>query len=271
MFVERKLQAWIRAGLATFAADPFFIEEALEEDAAEGFPTDADTGSLTDDTQQWIPNEWVGGRVHYDGDVFEILGNTETSLQLVTNPPIMFDPTQPYKIIVSDVPDLQAFLANPLKPIDVLVSYSRLPERFPAITLRLQSDQQAHAFIGESVVSTFDAPTETDYLTTEMTASYLLTIWTQNPQETLWLYLLLLNLYVSSQQQFPVWGLHDVTMVGSDVHPDLEFVPEQVYTRYLQITVTRFEEGARQRTAQLITDIATVPQPQEATISIPDP
>jgi hypothetical protein len=230
-----------------------------------------DVGRLEDTEEAWIPNEWAGSVLRYGASDFPITSNTETALAVVGDPSLLFTAGGLYRIIPADVVAMQAYLTNPLKPIEVLMSYSRLPVAFPALTLRLQSDHQARAFIGESVISTFRAPTESEYLTTEMTASYLVTIWTENPTETLWLYLLLLNYYVSSQQQFPRWGLHDVTMVASDLHPDLEYVPEQVYTRYLQLTVTRYEEGLVQHAADLITDLVTVPQPAETTIAIPDP
>ena len=66
-------------------------------------------------------------------------------------------------------------------------------------------------------------------LVTDMRATYLLTVVTENPMETIWLYQVVLNGYLQSQQRFALWGLHGTSIRGMDVHPDLAYLPEQVY------------------------------------------
>ena len=107
--------------------------------------------------------------------------------------------------------------------------------------LRLESDAQADPYISDSLTYEVDqlAAEEGTRLVTDMRATYLLTVATENPMETIWLYQVVLNGYLQSQQRFALWGLHGTSIRGMDVHPDLAYLPEQVYGRYIQFACTR--------------------------------
>jgi hypothetical protein len=264
MMPERKLQIWARTVLQHYAAEPRYVEQVFEEEDHFGSGPQVTGSVLSDDTQMWLPEEWVGGSLHYAGLVFPIASNTRDTLTVTGDLEASFDPNADYQIIPPDVVRLSQYLTQ--RAFDVEISYSRLPTKVPAITIRLESDVQQQAFIGESLRETFDDSLGevSSFFETDMTATYLLTITTQNPQETVWLYQLLVNAYLQSQQQFATWGLIGVSLRGSDLHPDVQFLPEQVYSRYLQFTCTRSMEALQLSLVERVTATQTVPTPHYA-------
>ena len=264
MQVERKLQMWTRTVLARYAAHPVYVEQVFEEDDHRGVATDVTSTTLQDVSKFWLPDEWREGTLRYGGEVFAIVGNTETTLTVQGDLLPVYSLEEPYQLIPADVPRLVTYLQT--RAIQCEVSYLRLPTVVPAVTIRLESDTQADAYIGESVDYTFnpDLAEETSHFETGMEASYLLTISTDNPQETIWLYYLLVNAYLQSAQQFATWGLANVRMMGSDIHPDMQFLPEQVYSRYVQLRGTRLMRAVLLAPIDRVTSTATVPTPHYA-------
>jgi hypothetical protein len=264
MIVERRLQTWCRTVLARYAAEPQYVEQVFHTDDQGGLPSALTTTTLEDNTQFWLPDEWQGGELRLGGVRFAILSNTPTSLTLDADPSAVADLDTEYQIVSADVGRLTTYLQS--RHVMVDVSYLRLPTVVPAITIRLESDNQAAAYIGESVDYTFNPALaeESSWFETDMEASYLLTIATDNPQETIWLYHLLVNAYLQSMQQFTLWGLHNLRLSGSDLHPDMQFIPEQVYSRYVSLRCTRVMRAVLLDTVDRVTRTDTVPTPHYA-------
>jgi hypothetical protein len=262
MMPERILQLWIRNALALYAANPIMVEQVFQEEDQVGTPSLVTTDTLEDGEKTWVPNTWQGATLRYQGAAYPIASNTRRSLTVTGALTPTELPEDPYQIVPADVLRLQTYLQ--MRAVTVDVSYNRIPTTAPLIHLRLESDRQASPSIGESVLYTVDPATreERTWLQTEMAATYLVTIATQNPQETVWLYQLLVNAYLGAQPYFARAGLHDITLNGSDVHPDLAYLPEQVYARYLEISFTRLMQAVLLDTIDQITDVETIPDPR---------
>lgn len=248
-----------------YAAHPLMIEQIFDAEDQHGFPTDVTTTTLEDTTKLWIPDAWIGGRLRFQGLEFPIVGNTRRQLT-VTGNLLAAGPPSTYSIVAGDVVRLQQYLQTRATLVEI--SYARVPTQAPVIHLRLESDRQAQPSVGDSIRYEVDPliPQELTWLETEMQATYLISIVTQNPQETIWLYQLLTNAYLGSQPYFARAGFHDITMHGTDVHPDLAYLPEQVYARYLQMSFTRVMQAVLLDPIGLVDDIGTTPDPRYQTL-----
>ena len=266
MMPERVLQLWIRHSLAFYAAHTLVLEQVFDAEDQHGAPSDLTATELTDVFKTWIPNEWAGGILRYAAQDFPIVSNTARVLTVEGDLIAAATAPSAYQIIGSDVPRLRQYLTERAQQVEI--SYARVPTQAPVIHLRLESDRQAPASIGESAHYTVDALTgqEQTWLETEMQATYLISIVSQNPQETIWLYQLLTNAYLGSQPYFARAGLHDITMSGTDVHPDLAYLPEQVYARYIQMSFTRLMHAVVLDDVEQILDTTTTPEPRYATL-----
>jgi hypothetical protein len=251
--------------LTLYATHPIFLEQVFDAEDQHGVASAITATTLEDVNKLWIRDSWIGGRLRVQGQDVPIVSNSRIQLT-VEGALLPTDDPLPYTIIPGDVARLQQYLTTRAQLVEL--SYARVPTQAPVIHLRLESDRQATPEIGESIRYTVDPLTgqETTWLETEMEATYLLSVVTQNPQETVWLYQLLTNAYLGSQPYFARAGFHNITMTGSDVHPDLAYLPEQVYARYIQISFTRFMQAVLLDDLAQITDIGTTPDPRYQTL-----
>ena len=265
MHPERILQLWCREVLTLYAAHPVMLERVFDAEDQHGVSSGITATSLEDVHKLWITNAWAGGLLRVQGQDVPIVSNSRTACTVAGGLLASEDP-HPYAIIPSDVARLQQYLTTRTPLVEI--SYARVPTQAPVIHLRLESDRQGAASLAESVRYLVDPLTgqETTWLDTEMHATYLISIVTVNPQETIWLYQLLTNAYLGSQPYFARAGLHDITMTGSDVHPDLAYLPEQVYARYLQMSFSRLMQAVLLDDLAHITDIGTTPDPRYQTL-----
>lgn len=267
MSPERILQMWLQSILTLYASRPLMVEQIFQQEDQSGMSGANTTASYLEDLQQrWIPNSWVGGKLRYHGVDFPIISNTAHRITVTGNLLTLGPPPAPYVIVPYDVVNLEAYLA--LRTVPIEVSYSRLPTHTPILHLRLESDRQVQAYVGESAEYRVDPilAEEQTWVQTEMEATYLLTIVTQNPQETVWLYHLIINAYQGSQLYFTQSGLHGITMTGADVHPDITYLPESVYSRYVHISFTRIMQAVIFDPVEQITAIETIPDPRYQTL-----
>jgi hypothetical protein len=263
MFPERILEQWLTNVFSLYAANPLMVEHVFQEEDhfGETDPANLTATVLTDTQKYWIPGVFPGSTLRYYDTLFPITANSAQTLTVTGNLLTAGAAPAPYQIIPADVTTLTSYLTS--RPIPVQISYSRLPAQAPMIHLRLESDRQADAYIGENVKYVIN-PATAEVLTqleTAMEATYLATIFTQNPQETVWLYNLLINAYLGSKHYFASVGLANMSLTGSDVHPDVAYLPEHVYARYVHISFTRVMSAVRIDPIQQVTEIVTVPDP----------
>jgi hypothetical protein len=274
MILELVLEAWIKAGLALYKANPVLVEQVFFDSSQVGMPTELADGRLTDTEKLWIPDFFAGGQVRYGGVLFPLTGNTSHDLSLLGDPSLADDPDQlGYQILPPAVPALMTLLTT--QPFTVLTSWTQVPTQLPAFTIRLERDTEAQPYIGE-IVNRYvlvqgTQATEVDINRSHMTARYLISIWTVNRLESLWLYAWLLNYSVASMQQFATMGLSDVSLEGSDLDPSLQFLPERVYVRHFLLTATRPERAANLLTLEPITDLQVHGELRYATIVTKEP
>ena len=253
MVPELKLQAWVEAGLAAYKASPFLIEQIFYDVSQVGQPTLTGPGVLADTSKRWLPQEYVGATLRYGEVLFPVTGNTETELTLEGDPSLVTTSLERgYQIVPAAVAGLSELLQT--QTFTVTTSFSQVPTQFPAFTIRLEKDVQAEAYLGESLESytTLQGLT-VDANITQVTGSYLLSIWTINRLECLWLYAFLQNLAVRSMQMFASWGFYDVSLQGSDLDPSMQYLAERAYTRHLLLTATRQEQAISTREVEKIT------------------
>ena len=253
MLLEETLANWLRAGLKLYQDTPELAELVFQDDRHVGIPTELTANSLGDSTKAWLPDEFVDGQVRWGGDYFPITGNTLQTLMVTGDPSAVYDGEQPqYHILFPTTLRFQQLLAQPLPK--VFTSWPQMPTEFPCFTIRLQSDVQAQTWISEDMVSSVvtrmvgDPPAEQGYEYDVnhqlMTGQYIISIYSLNRDETLWLYAWLHNYALGSVQLFSTWGLSEISLGGTDLDPITPYFPEKGYVRHFMFSASRPERAA---------------------------
>jgi hypothetical protein len=266
MILELKLEMWITAGLALYKTQPLLTELVFADESQHGFPTALGPGFLSDAMQRWLPNEFVPiprpaggfftGFLRWADGVFPILSNTASTLTLTGDPSLVEDAdgigyqiVPPAALALNELLTTQKFL--------VTTAFPQVPSEFPAFVIRLQSDHQGQTYIDEMVDNYVPALTGIEHSINrhDMAGTYLVSIWTANRLEALWLYAWLSNYALHSIQQFASWGLYDVAFSGTDLDPGVQYLPERGYVRHFLLTCTRPERALTLATLERVTDL----------------
>jgi hypothetical protein len=254
VILESKLAAWLTAGLARYKANPFMLEAAFFDLSQVGVPTFTGPGSFVDSEKVWLPDEYAGGMVRWGTGTFPILSNTHDTLT-VTGDPTAVEPQEPYcyQIVPPAVAGLTELLQS--EKFSVLTSFAQVPTQLPAVSIRLERDSQAATYLGETLESYAVDGVEFDVRSHALTGSYVLSIWTSNREACLWLYALLMTMALESMGTFATWGLYDVSLAGSDLDPQLQYLAERTYTRHLMFTATRVERAVSLREVEWVSGL----------------
>ena len=251
MLIEPRLQRWIEAGLALYKAQPLMIEPVFYDASQSGWPQFAGPQTVHDPEKFWLPDEYAGGRFRWAGQDFSIVGNTSQTLTVAGDPGSLDNVENlPYQIIPPAVAGLTELLQT--KTFTVLTEFAQVPTQMPCFTLRLEKDEQAHTYLGESLEHYAVDGVEFDVRSQAVTGSYLVSIWTVNREATLWLYAWLVNYLQNSIPMFNTWGLYDIGLVGSDLDPTLQYLAERTYARHLLLTATRMERAVTTRNVEWV-------------------
>ena len=108
---------------------------------------------------------------------------------------------------------------------------------------------------------------EHTFLHTHLTGNYLISIWADR-LACLWLYAWLTNWWLNSQPFFSHWGFSNVSMQGTDLDPQLQFLPEKEYIRHFTLTATRFERALSLKQLEAIDRWLVEVLPSYATIRV---
>jgi hypothetical protein len=251
VIIEDKLCKWLLAGLAIYKAHPLMIESIFWDSSHSGSPTALSDGLLVDTQKLWLPDEYAGGMLRWGSDTFSIISNTGTTLA-VSGDPSLTTPEDPfcYQIVPPAVSGLTQFLET--EKFSVSSTFAQVPTNFPAVTVRLEKDEQADTYIGENLEHYAVDGVEFDIRSQALTGNYLLSIWTQNREACLWMYSWLQNYALNSIPMFNTWGLYDVSFSGSDLDPTLQYLAERVYTRHLLFTCSRIERAVSTREVEWV-------------------
>jgi hypothetical protein len=256
VIVELRLEQFIKASLALYKQQPLLTESVFFDAAQVGVPAILAPGVMVDLTKRWLPGEYAGGTWRYGDSTLPILGNDATLLTLDGDPSSLTDPEgDGYQIIPPDARQLQELLET--RAITVTTSFAQVPAEMTCFVIRLERDSQGPAFVGESLESRILEGREVATNRATMTGQYLISIYSTNRLETLWLYAWLHNACLRSMQQFASWGLFDVSLSGSDLDPVLGFLPERPYARHLLFEATRDERAVSTQDVAYISEFCT--------------
>ena len=252
MLLEQKLGAWLLAGIDLYKQHPLMIEAIFFDQSQVGWPVFTGPSTFVDSEKLWIPNEYAGGVLRWGGQDFPILGNTAQAVTVQGDAEAVDNVEGlPYQIIPVAVAGLTEFLMTTDK-FTVSTAFNQVPTSMPCFTLRLEKDDQSDTYIGENLEQYAVDGVEFDVRSQGITAAYLITIWTNNPDATLWLYSWLLNWGLNSLPVFTTWGLYNVAFSGSDIDPTLQYLAERTYTRHLLFTCTRIERAVTTREVEWV-------------------
>jgi hypothetical protein len=245
VLLEEVLEAWLRWQLHEYQTVPGLLESVFVDGQHLGTPTFLAAGHLVDASKRWIPHVHAGGTLVLGETPWPIVDNGVQDLTIDGDPtPLWQVPPRPYTILAPTTAKLRAWLAK--NPLPIVVSvFAEIPTQTPCITLRLEQDVQGETYLGEvgSPRTITVAGLEIQTNISRLTGRYLFGIWDLNRDATLWLYSLLMNMVLGSQQLFASWGLADATVHGLDVDPVLGFVPQYPGTRHLALSVSRLEQA----------------------------
>jgi len=251
MLIEEKLCKWLAAGLALYKAHPLMIESIFFDQSQTGSPVFAGPGIVVDLEKLWLPDEYLGGRFRWAGQEFPILSNTAQQLTVDGHPELL-EPQEPfcYQIIPPSVAGLAQLLET--EKFTFSSAFHQVPTTMPAITVRLEKDEQSDTYLGENVEHYAEDGIEFDMRSQGITGSYLLSFWAINREAVLWLYAWAMHYALNSMPAFNSWGLYDVALSGSDLDPTLQYLAERVYTRHLLFSCTRIERAVSTREVEWV-------------------
>jgi hypothetical protein len=244
MLLETILESWLRWRLDTYQTTPIVLQSVFVDGMHLGTAKELSPGLLVDDAKRWIPHIHQGGTLVVKETAWPILDNGRSSLTLDGDPSFLWSvPPPDYVIISPETARLQTWLTTNRPPL-VVTTFAQIPDQLPCITLRLEVDIQGEVYVGEGgpVTVTTDGIEVTTNLM-RMNGRFVLGIWTQDKDSTLWLYSVLLNMFLGGQQEFASWGLAEGHAQGLDVDPVLGFVPQYPHTRHLALTFSRLEQA----------------------------
>lgn len=247
MVVEDKLCKWLTAGLALYKANPRMIESVFFDASQCGWPRFTAPNLVVDEAKRWLPDEYAGGVFRWGGESFPIVGNAIQALTLGGDAESVEPDGLEYQIVPPAAAGLTQFLDT--EKFSILSSFAQVPTQMPAVTIRLEKDEQGDTYIGDSIQRTAVEGVEFAIRSQALTGSYLLSIWTQNREATLWTYSWLQHYALNSLGAFNSWGLYDVGFSGSDLDPALQYLAERTYTRHLLLTASRIERAVTLQTS----------------------
>lgn len=254
MIIEEKLAAFIKAQQALYVAHPLMVETVFYDQSQTGFPTATAPELFVDTLKDWLLDEYAGGVLRWAGRSFPIVSNTAQHLAVTGDPSAVANVAGlPYQIVPPSAAGLTHFLQH--KPFEVLTAFAQVPTAMPCITIRLEKDEQAETYVGESLEQYAVDGVEFDVRSQAMQGHYLLSIWTVNRESTLWTYAWLQNAMLRSMAQFATWGLYDIGLSGSDLDPQLQYLAEKAYARHLLFTATRVERAVTLRPAEWVSEL----------------
>ena len=254
MVVEDKLCKWIEAGLAAYRASPLLTESVFYDASQEGFPGLLGPGMLQDASQLWLPNEYAGGVLRWAHATFPIVSNAVDTLTVTGDPSLLEDVDKMgYQIVPPETAELSRLLET--TAVNIQSSFAQVPTQLPCLTIRLERDTQGDTWVGEAMDSYVMQGIEVDANRSTLTGSYLISVWSTNRLETIWLYSWLQNHTLRSMQAFASWGLYDVSVGGSDLDPALQFLPERTYVRHCLLTATRQQRAINVQNVEYVTDL----------------
>lgn len=251
MIVEMKLQKFIEAQIAAYRANPLMAEQIFFDQSQTGWPSLTGPGVFGDKEKAWLLDEFAGGILRWAGAIFPILANTAQQLT-VTGDTADVDNIDglPYQLVPPSVAGLTELLQN--EKFVVLTSFAQVPTVMPAITIRLEKEEQAETYLGETLEHYAIDGVEFDLRSQAIQGNYLLSIWSVNREATLWIYAWLANALLNNMGVFNTWGLYDISMSGSDLDPQLQYLAERVYARHLLLTATRMERAVTTRNVEWV-------------------
>lgn len=145
----------------------------------------------------------------------------------------MFDP-----LVGADERD--KFVANFVRqqPTCVL-GYPRTSTQFPCFAIVLQEDAEVQNFLADYVGETEDEEEDRDYMEysgTLCSNTYAISVYSQHPDECLYLYYFAKMIVFGAKPLFVANGLTEVTVSGGEVAPEEQYLPDNVFLRTLTIT-----------------------------------
>jgi hypothetical protein len=255
MVIEDKLCKWLTAGLALYKVNPLMVETVFYDASQCGWPTFTGPQTVVDPEKLWLPDEYAGGTFRWAGQEFPIVSNTAQQLS-VEGDPSAAQPIDmvPYQIVPPAAKGLIQFLQT--QKIYVSTIFNQVPTSMPMLTIRLEKDAQSDTYIGENLEQYAIDGVEFDIRSQALTGSYVISVWTENREATLWLYSWAMHYALNSLPQFTTWGLYDVSLGGSDLDPALQYLAERTYTRHLLFTASRIERAVSTREPiEYVTDL----------------
>jgi hypothetical protein len=254
VLVEPRFAAWLTAGLNLYRAHPRMLEAVFFDQSQIGEPTGIIEGALIDVEKRWLPDEFAGGTLRWGAETFPIVGNTADTLRVTGDPSLALDRQLPYyQVVPPAVAGLTQLLQE--ETFTVSTAFAQVPTQMPAVTIRLEKDEQADTYLGDTLEQYVENGVEFDVRSHAMQGAYLFSLWATNREAVLWLYAWLHTYALNSISQFNSWGLYDISLSGSDLDPALQYLAERAYTRHLLLTAARVERAVSTREPVWVNDV----------------
>jgi hypothetical protein len=148
-------------------------------------------------------------------------------------------------------------------PPVVINGYMRRDAVFPSVAIVLGQEQETDKFIGDHA-GILDEENE-EHNGADIKGSiwdyvYHIFIYTEHPDITAYYYEIMKAILILNLPVFYKYGLFDVAFSGQDLAPDVQYLPEHLFVRQLQMSCRResnhVDQGSRLGKAYKVTGIA---------------
>lgn len=146
--------------------------------------------------------------------------------------------------------EIKTYFAN--KGLNVVTGYPRSDSSFPLVAITLLSDNESEYFLNDDAgyMDTSDDPHfGEDIKTTIWDYVYQLFVYTEHPDITAYYYEIVKSILLISLDQLIDLDVFNFSLGGSELAPDLRYMPEHIFVRQLTFKCSsefqRFDKESR--------------------------
>ncbi len=165
----------------------------------------------------------------------------ETGLEHFRNEPALVDALfdDLMQLPSDDVSEIKSVLDK--KKIEIVHGYARVETKVPAIAIVLGGESESNHFLDDIVGQGTLGENQDKKLSygAMWTHRFDISIYTDNPDESIYLYQIVKSCILAYRFAFIKAGLHTVDISGTDVHPAERYLPSHLFVRQLTISCKR--------------------------------
>jgi len=186
----------------------------------------------------------------------------ENGITSISNDLTLLDELFSYNFILEDgeLTSCKSYFST--NGFNVVNGYPRSDSKFPLVAITLLSDRESDYVLNNDAGVLDDIPeeyTDMDLKTTIWEYMYQLFVYTEHPDITAYYYEIIKFILLENIDTFNDLGCFNLSLSGSEMAPDLRYLPEHLFSRQLTFRCnsefTRFDRNSKVSKAFKVTGI----------------